>query len=34
MKEKIMAAEKTKAYVNFFNAPAKKLISKSMGVRF
>ena len=30
MREKIMAAEKTKVYVNFFNKPALKLISKSM----
>lgn len=29
MREKIMAAEKTKVYVNFFNKPALKLISKS-----
>lgn len=30
MREKIIAAEKTKVYVNFFNKPALKLISKSM----
>ncbi len=30
MRDKIMAAEKTKVYVNFFNKPALKLISKSM----
>ncbi len=30
LREKIMAAEKTKVYVNFFNKPALKLISKSM----
>jgi hypothetical protein len=29
MREKIMAAEKTKVYVNFFNRPALKLIKKS-----
>lgn len=29
MREKIMAAEKTKVYVNFFNKPALKLISKT-----
>ena len=29
MREKIIAAEKTKVYVNFFNKPALKLISKS-----
>jgi hypothetical protein len=29
MREKIIAAEKTKVYVNFFNRPALKLIKKS-----
>ena len=30
MKEKILAAEKTKVYNNFFNKPALRLIHKSM----
>jgi hypothetical protein len=29
MRDKILAAEKTKVYVNFFNKPALKLIAKS-----
>ncbi len=30
MRDKILTAEKTKVYVNFFNKPAMKLITKSM----
>ena len=30
MRDKILAAEKTKVYVNFFNKPALRLISKSI----
>lgn len=29
MKEKILAAEKTKVYINFFNKPALKMIKRS-----
>ena len=34
MRDKIMAAEKTKVYVNFFNKPAMKLIAKSSLISF